>query len=237
MCVIFQVCFDGVDDGEKDRHARELAATRIQAITRGKRFRKKNNNNDLEKAAANNSPRRRPHENGGHEQRREDAGCGRYRANYTPGGAPSAVSRSGDVSGGAPAASAGSASAAAGGGGGGGGAGSLEIDRKTVTLIASLVDERITVRERKISAGRPAGAPACSIVAQGGCFSRTVCSRKGTAMYAVHLFQISLTPVSLETAATRDFLQHEVYVALRRACFDTEKERFGSKGEGRKNCR
>lgn len=140
-----QVCLEGLDDDEKDRKAMELAATRIQAISRGKSLRK---NNDLGKAAASNTPPRRPNDGGEHEHLRGSVKGGLYCANTTldgsvsegSGGAPSAANRSGDVSGGAPVTSAEVASSAD-------DPESAEVDRKTVTLIASLVDERIMVRE------------------------------------------------------------------------------------------
>lgn len=152
--IVFQVYSDVVDDGEKDQEARELAATRIQAITRGNRFRK---NNTPEKGGADNNPRRHPLDNNGEREKPlENAGCSQYCASRAlngtasegPGGAPSTDDRnSGDLAGGAPATSVGIVSA----GGGGRGRGSVEIDRKTVTLIASLVDERIMVREQNSS--------------------------------------------------------------------------------------
>lgn len=151
MPVLWQACWNVIDDDEKGREAREVAATRIQAITRGNRFRK---NHALGKAAKINNPRRRPRDEREpqHVLENADDGGRNSAANSTgngtvsegPGGAPSTVNGSADVSGGAQGTSAGTASAA---GGGGGGEEAVEVDKKTVTLIASLVDERITVRE------------------------------------------------------------------------------------------
>ena len=145
---------DVIDDDENDREARELATTRIQAIARGNRVRKKKHPEKV--AAATNNPRRRPRNNRGHgEGGRNSAANGTGHGGTVPegtaGGDPSTVSGSGKVAGGAPAASAATAtsSSAAGGGEGGGGASgeTVGIDERTVTLIASLVDERITVRK------------------------------------------------------------------------------------------
>lgn len=161
ICFYSQACANGIDAGdEKDRAARELAAaTRIQAITRGSSARK--NNSGPGKAAANSCPRRRPpHEGGGEEQHKERPLESAVRSadngtvTESPGAAaPSAATGSGDVRGGAQqvassaaGTSSSSAAAAAAGAAGGGDGAVVEIDRKTVTLIASLVNDRITVR-------------------------------------------------------------------------------------------
>ena len=177
-----QACASNADADQKDREARELAATRIQAVTRGNRFRK---NNDLGNATVNGKPPRWlfPHSDG--EEREHlpgKEGGGRYRISDSTGNdtetagsgatAHPAARRSEDAPGGARENSADTASSAAAGGGGGGGLGAgggseedVEIDRKTITLIASLVNERITVRERHSLPPRVYTCFQCSVAA------------------------------------------------------------------------